>query len=250
MRHLSNLFIATIRMLLRDKTAFLMAVVMPAMFVVTFALFDVNFTGEGTIPGVDYFDFVLPGLLAIGLMNFGMIGAAASVARYRELQILKRILATPLEPSKFIAAQVAARLVLAAVQTAIIMVLGVLLGASLGDGWPWLFVIATLGNLIFLSLGMAIAGRVGSVDAANNTAGVATTPLMFLGGSFFPVDTLPGWLQPVADALPLTPLVDSMRDIALLDASITDVGPELAIIGAWVVASLALARLTFRFGER
>jgi ABC-2 type transport system permease protein len=135
------------------------------------------------------------------------------------------------------------------VQTAIIMIVGVLLGASLGSGWPWLFVIATLGNLIFVSLGFAVAGRVSSVDAANNMAGLATTPLMFFGGSFFPVDSLPGWLQPIADNLPLTPLIDSMRAIALQGAAITEVGTELAAIGLWIVASIALARASFRFGN-
>jgi len=247
MTETARIFTASLKMLVRDKTAFVMAVIFPLIFVVTFSLFDVAFTSEGAIPGVDYFDYVLPGLLAIGLMNFAMVGAAASVARYRELKILKRILATPLDPSKFVAGQVTARLALAMVQTAIIMIVGVLLGASLGTGWPWLFAIATLGNLIFVSLGFAVAGRVSSVDAANNMAGLATTPLMFFGGSFFPVDSLPGWLQPIADNLPLTPLVDSMRAIALEGAAITDVGTELATIGMWIIASIALARASFRF---
>ena len=247
MTETARIFTASLKMLVRDKTAFVMAVAFPLIFVVTFSLFDVAFSADGAIAGVDYFDYVLPGLLAIGLMNFAMVGAAASVARYRELKILKRILATPLDPSKFIAGQVAARLALAMVQTAIIMAVGVGLGASLGDGWPWLFVIATLGNLIFVSLGFAVAGRVSSVDAANNMAGLATTPLMFFGGSFFPVDSLPGWLQPIADNLPLTPLVDSMRAIALQGAAITDVGTELATIGAWIFAAIALAIASFRF---
>ncbi len=245
----AKLFTSTVKMLVRDRTAFLMALVFPVVFVLAFAVFDVRFAAEGALPGVDYFEYVLPALLAIGLMNFAMVGTAASVARYRELQILKRIVATPLQPSRFIAGQVGARLLLAAVQTAIIMIVGVLVGGSLGPSWPLLFVISTLGNLIFLSLGFAIAGRVGSVDAANNMAGLATTPLMFLSGSFFPIDSMPGWLQPVADALPLTPLIDSMRAIALESAALADIGSELALIGAWIVVGLGLARLTFRFTE-
>ena len=155
---------------------------------------------------------LLPALLAIGLMNFAMVGTAASVARYRELKILKRIVVTPLPTSRFIFGQVGARLVLAAVQTALIMLVGLLVGGSLGSGWPLLFVISTLGNLIFLSLGFAIAGRVGSVDAANNMAGLATTPLMFLSGSFFPIESMPGWLQPIADLLPLTEPIQAEFD--------------------------------------
>lgn len=249
MTHTAQLFTSSIKMLVRDKTAFLMALIFPIVFVLAFAVFDVSFDAEGAIAGVDYFEYVLPALLAIGLMNFAMVGTAASVARYRELKILKRIVVTPLPASRFIVGQVGARLVLAAVQTALIMLIGLLVGGSLGSSWPLLFLISTLGNLIFLSLGFAIAGRAGSVDAANNMAGLATTPLMFLSGSFFPIDSMPGWLQPVADLLPLTPLIDSMRAIALQSAGITDIGSELALIGAWIVGGLGLARATFRFNE-
>lgn len=249
MTHTAQLFTSSIKMLVRDKTAFIMALVFPVVFVLAFAVFDVNFSADGAIPDVDYFEYVLPALLAIGLMNFAMVGTAASVARYRELKVLKRIVVTPLPPSRFILGQVGARLVLAAIQTAIIMIVGLLVGGTLGSSWPLLFVISTLGNLIFLSLGLAIAGRVGSVDAANNFAGLATTPLMFLSGSFFPVESMPGWLQPVADLLPLTPLIDSMRAIALQGAGIFDIGSELALIGAWIVVGLGLARMTFRFSE-
>ena len=245
----AQLFTASIKMLVRDKTAFHMALVFPIAFVLVFAAFDVTISGEGMLAGVDYFDYVLPALLAIGLMNFAMIGTAASVARYGELKILKRIVVTPLPSSRFIAGQVGARLVLAAVQTGLIMIVGLAVGGSLGAGWPLLFIISTLGNLIFLSLGFAIAGRVASVDAANNTTQLVTHPLMFLSGAFFPIDSMPGWLQPVADLLPLTPLINSMRAIALQDAGITDIGSELALIGAWIVVGLGLARITFRFTE-
>ena len=245
----TQLFTSSIKMLVRDKTAFHMALIFPIVFVLVFAVFDVSFDAEGMLPGVDYFEYVFPALIAIGLMNFAMIGTATSVARYRELKILKRIVVTPLPSSRFIAAQVGARLMLAAVQTGLIMIVGLALGGRLGSGWPLLFIIATLGNLIFLSLGFAIAGRAESVDAANNTTQLVTHPLMILSGAFFPTDSMPGWLQPVADLLPLTPLIDSMRAIALQDAGITDIGSELALIGAWIVVGLGLARITFRFTE-
>ena len=249
MTQTAQLFTSSVKMLIRDKTAFMMALIFPVVFVLAFAVFDVSFDTGGAMPGGDYFEYVLPALLAIGLMNFAMVGTAASVARYRELKILKRIVVTPLPPSRFITGQVGARLVLAAVQTGIIMLVGLAVGGSLGSSWPLLFIISTLGNLIFLTLGFAIAGVAGSVDAANNMAGLATTPLMFFSGSFFPIESMPGWLQPVADLLPLTPLIDSMRAIALGGAGIGDIASELMLISAWIVGGLVLARFTFRFNE-
>ena len=131
-----QLFTNTVKMLVRDKTAFLMALVFPVVFVLAFAVFDVSFAADGAVPGVDYFEYVLPALLAIGLMNFAMVGTAASVARYRELKILKRIVVTPLPPSRFIVGQVGARLVLAAVQTGIIMIVAVTSNRSFFVGSP------------------------------------------------------------------------------------------------------------------
>ena len=96
MTQTAQLFTSSVKMLVRDKTAFMMALIFPVVFVLAFAVFDVSFDAEGAIAGVDYFEYVLPALLAIGLMNFAMVGTAASVTRYRELKILKRIVVTPL----------------------------------------------------------------------------------------------------------------------------------------------------------
>ena len=87
MKQTIQLFNNSVKMLVRDKTAFLMALIFPVVFVLAFAVFDVSFSAEGALPGVDYFEYVLPALLAIGLMNFAMVGTAASVARYREFGI-------------------------------------------------------------------------------------------------------------------------------------------------------------------
>src|SRR3990172_1035585 len=75
----------------------------------------------------------------------------------------------------------------------------------------------------------------------------ATFPMMFLSGTFFSTDTLPGWLREVVPYLPLTPLIDAMRKVAVDGLSITETGGELAILAAWVAVLFAVAARTFRF---
>jgi ABC-2 type transport system permease protein len=254
MRATTTLFVASLRMLLRDRAALMGTVVFPLLFVLVFAMFDLNLSPGGTLEvGVagqlDYFDFVLPGLLAMGLMNFTMVGIAGSVARFRELRILRRMTVTPVAPVTFIVAQVAARLVLALAQVLIMLGLGIALGASVVGNPLWLLVLATLGNMTFLSLGFAVAGRTTSVDAANNLAGLATAPLMFLSGMFFPVESLPTAVQRIAEVLPITPLIATMREVALEGVGIAELGTPLLILAAWVPISLLLARSSFRFTE-
>ncbi|HEX2030819.1 MAG TPA: ABC transporter permease [Actinomycetota bacterium] len=199
---------------------------------------------------VEYYDFLLPGLVAMGVMNFSIIGMSVAIARFREQRILKRILATPLRPVKFLSAQVLARLLLSLVQAALILAVGVVLfGAQIYGNVVWLFVLATLANLVFLNIGFAVAGRASNADAAQGIGNAVAIPMMFLSGVFFPTDTLPGAVQAVVKYLPLTPLIEAMRKVSIEGLSIADTGPQLLLLGAWVAISFAIAGRAFRFAK-
>jgi ABC-2 type transport system permease protein len=203
-----------------------------------------------TARSVEYYDFLLPGLVAMGVMNFSITGMAVAVARYREQRILKRILATPLRPFKFLAAQVLARLVLALVQAALIVAVGVFLfGARIYGNVAWIFLLATVANLIFLNIGFAVAGRSPNPDSAQGIASAVAIPMMFLSGVFFPTDTLPQVMQTVVRFLPLTPLIEALRKVSLEGLSIVDTGPQLLLLGVWGLVSFALAAVNFRFAR-
>jgi ABC-2 type transport system permease protein len=199
---------------------------------------------------IDYYDFLLPGLVAMGVMNAAIIGMAVAISRFREQRILKRILATPLRPVRFLTAQVLARLLLSIVQAALILAVGVyLFGATLYGNIVWLFVLVTVANLVFLNIGFAVAGRAANPDAAQGVANAVALPMMFLSGVFFPTDTLPEILQTIVRYLPLTPLIEALRAVTLEGQSITTTGPQLLLLGAWVVASFLIAGRMFRFAR-
>ena len=199
---------------------------------------------------IEYYDFLLPGLVAMGVMNFSIIGMSVAISRFREQRILKRILATPLRPVKFLSAQVLSRLLLSLVQAALILAVGVyLFGARVYGNVAWLFVLATLANLIFLNIGFAVAGRASNPDAAQGIGNAVALPMMFLSGVFFPTDTLPEVMQQIVRYLPLTPLIEAMRKISIEGLSITDTGPQLLLLAAWVVISFAVASRAFRFAK-
>lgn len=258
MRATFNLTVASLKMLLRDRAALIGTTAFPLLFVLVFALFDLELVGTGALDvggagagagDVPYFDFVLPGLLAMGLMQFTMVGIAGSVARSRETRVMRRITATPLSPSAYLVAQVVARLLLALVQVLLMLGLGLALGADVNGNPLLLLVVATLGNVTFLTLGLAVAGRAPTVDAANNLAGLATAPLMFLSGMFFPLESLPAAVESAAAALPITPLIDAMRAVALRGAGIGSLGGELLLLVGWIPVAFLLARWSFRFEQ-
>jgi ABC-2 type transport system permease protein len=200
---------------------------------------------------VSYYDFILPGLVAMGVMNYSISGIAVSLSRFREQRILKRILATPLAPSHFLVAQVFAHLLLALVQAVLILAVGILLfGGHVYGSIPALLLLVTLANIIFLNIGFAIAGRAANPEAASGVANAVALPMMFLSGVFFPTSTLPDVMQKLVALLPLTPLIEAMRKISIDGAALTECDPQLLALAIWVVVSFALARLNFSFTDR
>ena len=135
----------------------------------------------------DYFNFLLPGLLAMGVMNFSIIGLATVLATYRERRIFKRILATPMPVSVFFTSMISSNLVLTLVQSGILLAAGVFLfDGSVRGSLAQFFLIILLGNLIFLSIGFITGAFARSAQAAAGMGNAVALPMMFLAGTFFP----------------------------------------------------------------
>lgn len=196
---------------------------------------------------VSAYDFYLPGFVALGVMNFAIVGVAGSITQYREQKILRRIRAAPVDPMKFLGAQVLARVLISIIQIAVIIGVGLMMGAHIYGSIPLMFAFGAVGNLIFLNIGFAIAGRAKTVDSAQGAANAVALPMMFLAGVFFPIALLPPALQTILKFLPLTPLVQAMRKIALEGAGVGQLGGEIMLLGAWIVVSFAVAVALFRF---
>jgi ABC-2 type transport system permease protein len=205
---------------------------------------------ERSISGRDvgYYDFVLPGLVGMGVMSYAIIGLAATIAQYRAQRILRRIRATPLEPRTFVGALVVAHLLLAMIQAALILAWGVLLfGGTVRGNLLWIAVFVVLGNVTFLNIGFMVSTRAESAEAASGIGNAVSMPLMFFSGVFFPTSTLPWILPAVTAVLPLKPMVDGIRAVALDATSITELGSELAQLAGWALVTALLATRIFRF---
>ena len=198
---------------------------------------------------IEYFDLVLVGLVGMGLMVHSVIALGVKVSTYRNQSIFKRILVTPLPVRNYFASEVMAHLLLAMVQTAVIIAVGVwVFQGNLGDGVWLIFPIAALGNLVFLNLGFIVASFSNSGAAASGMGNAITLPLMFLSGVFWASDSLPGFLPDVVRFLPLTPMLDAMRDVAIYNTSLWATWPELALLAGWIAVTAAVAVRVFRFG--
>ena len=205
-------------------------------------------TEELEAPEVDYFDEVLMGLIGFGLMTNAIISIAVRVSTYRNRSILKRLLVTPLPIWKYFAGEISAHLVLAAVQVAIILLVGVyVFGASIHGNVAWVFLIALLGTLVFLNIGFILSAWTRTPAAASGMGNAVALPMMFFAGTFFSTTTLPWVLPQAAQVLPLTPMLDALREVAIDSGQLWDTWPQLGAMGLWVLATAGIAVRVFRF---
>ena len=199
-------------------------------------------------PEVDYYDTVLFGLLGLGIMTNSIISIAVRISTYRNQSVLKRLLVTPLPVWKFFAGEVLAHLLLAMLQALIILAVGVFVfGASVNGNVGWALVIVLLGAVVFLNIGFILSAWARSPAAASGMGNAVSLPMLFLAGAFFSTDSLP-WLLPYAAlALPLTPMLEALREVGINDAPLWATWPQLAALAAWAAVTAVAAVRVFRF---
>lgn len=214
------------------------------------ALFDIQ-SEEVNARNLKYIDFLLPGVVALAVMQMSTFSVAFLFVDYKEKGILKRLLATPMKPYQFIIANIITRLIAALAQTIILVAMGILIFHSQVVGsYPLMLLIAALGGMMFLGLGFTISGIAKTVDAVPAIANLIVFPMMFLGGVFFPTDSMPDWLQRVVHYLPLTYFSHALREVMARGAHFSQISTDLYGMVVWAVALLILANISFSFEEK
>jgi ABC-2 type transport system permease protein len=196
-----------------------------------------------------FFQFLGPGIIGMGLMTFATISLAGSLSRYREEGVLRRIRATPLPPWRFFSSVLGAHILVSLMQVVVLAVVAQLLGARVFDGGIGFILIAVYGTVIFLNIGVIIAGRVHGRGAVEGAANAVTMPMMFLSGSFFPTSSLPAAVRPFVEVLPLTHMLHAMRALAIQHESFVQQWPALLVMTAWVLGTLLVARISFSYSD-
>ncbi len=197
-----------------------------------------------SLNAISYF---VPSILGMSIMQLGVFAAIPLVAD-REKLILKRLAATPLARWQLVASHVLMRLLVALVQTAVIVGVGSLLFDVQTTG-RWLLVagFVLLGALVFLALGYVIASFAPTEDAANGMTSVVQFPLMFLSGIFFSIDQMPEGLQAVARLVPLTYLADALRQTMVDGTAFSPLWVCAIVLVAWLVGCFLVAARFFRW---
>ncbi len=235
-----------VRKLRHDATELVTRAVQPALWLL---IFGQVFTRVRAIPtgNLRYLDFMAPGILAQSVLFIAIFYGIAIIWE-RDLGILHKFLVSPSPRAALVLGKALSAGVRSLSQAAIVYLLALLLGVRLNSnpGAIALVICAViLGAAFFATLSLVIASLVKTRERFMGIGQIMTMPLFFASNAIYPIAIMPGWLQVVSHANPLTYEVDALRGLMISGGSAAyGVGPDLGIlVGATAVMTLIAARL-------
>lgn len=197
---------------------------------------------------IRYVDWFLPGILGMNMMFSCLFGVGFVIVRYRKNGFLKRLKATPLGAFHFLFAQLVSRLLLIMLITIVVYT-----GCNLfiefnmqGSYWT-LILVATLGSMCMISIGLLIAARTASEEFAGGILNAVTWPMMLLSGAWFSLEGTHEWVKQLAQIFPLTHMIDATRAIMSEGATLAQVMPQVWILTAMSAVFLLLGAMVFKW---
>jgi ABC-type multidrug transport system permease subunit len=198
--------------------------------------------------GSRYIDFLVPGLVGMGIMSNAVWGLGFAIVDSRRRKLMKRIIATPMRRVDYLLSFQLWRMLLLVFEVGVPVGFGALaFGVPLRGSMLELAALSVLGSLAFTAVGLLLASRARTIEAVSGLMNVVMVPMWILSGVFFSSERFPDAVQPFIKALPLTALVDALRANMLQGTSLVELGPEMAALGLCLVICFWLAMRLFRW---
>jgi len=199
-------------------------------------------------PGSRYIDFLVPGLLGMNLMGSAVWGMAFGIVDARRKKLIKRLMATPMPREYYLLSFVLSRLVLLVVEVGAVLGFAILVfQVPVYGSLAVLAFFSVLSSMAFCALGLLIASRVQTIEAASGMTNAVMMPMWICSGVFFSAQRFPNIMQPLIKALPLTAVIDALRANMLQGAGMAQLTPEAGVLAAWLVVCFFVALRLFRW---
>ena len=231
------------RMFWRNPSAAFFGVLLPLGLL---AIFGAVFAGRR-----EDLDVIVPGIAAMSIMSATFTSLAYNLTTLRERGILKRLRGTPLSTSAYLSGLAGNAVANAALQLAIVILAGRLVfGVAWPRDWGSLAVFAVAGVICFTLLGVALSHFIPNPESAPAYVNAVFLPQILIAGVFYDADQAPAVIRDIAQALPLTHLVNGLSG-AMVDGE--GVGKHLVALlalAAWGAVGAVLAVRGFSWEAR
>ena len=180
--------------------------------------------------------FIAPGMIAYGIAVGAVFGAAMTLITWRQKQLLRRLRLAPVSTATIVTSRVVVSLVVALVQLALFIGISVLpfLGLTLSGAWYMAVPLVIAGTLAFLAIGLFVGAVAKTQEGGSGLANLITLPMAFLSGAFIPLEAAPAWLGTIGKLLPLTYLVEGLKDVMVRGE-----GPQAALLPMGILLAFA-----------
>lgn len=195
-----------------------------------------------------FIDFFVPGIIAMSVMTASLFGAVNVNAELRQKGVIKKLSTTPITHTDWILSNVLYQFILSVIATILILLVSyVVFNVSLQLNF-WLPVFVVLDVFAFVGIGMILTRVAKEAESAAAAANVIMFPMMFLSGTFFPVEMMPGFLQKFSRILPLYYVNEGLRASMIFVDNMTALRCAV-IIGVFAAIVFVLGMMTTKWEE-
>jgi ABC-type multidrug transport system permease subunit len=186
-----------------------------------------------TITGTRYIDFLVPGLIAMGVMMSSMWGISYGLIEKRSKKLLRRLVATPMKKSHFLIALITVRITMNFIESLVLFFFALFaFKMSIQGDITALILMFIAGNIAFAGIAVFVSSNTSNTEVGNGLINFVVFPMMVLSGIFFSYQNFPDWSIPVIRKLPLTMLTDGIRSIFNEGAGYNEVAIPILILTA------------------
>src|SRR6056297_243941 len=201
-----------------------------------------------TVQGSRYIDFLIPGLISMGIMMSCMWGISYGMIEKRSKKMLRRMVATPMRKSHFLLALMVVRIAMNFIEAGLLFLFAWLAFDISVQGSPAaLFAIFIAGNMAFGGIAILVSSHTANTEIGNGLINAVVLPMSVLSGIFFSYHNFPDWSLPVIEKLPLTLLADGIRRIFIQGAGFAETGLPSLLLLAIGVGFFSLGLRVFRW---
>jgi ABC-2 type transport system permease protein len=195
-----------------------------------------------------FIEFFVPGIIAMSVMTMSLFGTVDSDTELRQKGIIRKLSTTPITRTDWILSGILYQFILALISTiAMLLVSYAVFDVSLHiDAWLPAFIL--LDVFAFVGIGMILTRFVKEAQSAAAAANAISFPMMFLSGSFFPIELMPGFLQKFAKTLPLFYVNEGLRASMVFEDNMAALSYS-AVIGVFAAVVFILGIVATKWEE-
>ena len=233
-------------MIIRNRQGLFWTLVMPIVIYVGLSILPI-----GAILGnLSYSSYLLPGVIALTIMQGGIYTFAYWMIDLRSRGIIKQLSLTTITKPGLVLSFLTARCLTMIFQAILLTIIGIIFfGIHISGPIFWIPIFIFLGGLMFLTIGLLISDFASNYDSAAPITAALGMAFTFLGNVFYPTQLLPGFLHTIAQYLPITFLADGLRQIYTQNPTFGDLSRDLMWLAVWVVVIFNFAGWRFRMQD-